>query len=48
LGAIIFLVASAHAVYVENISAGITPDFSTKTEDAYPLNPLEVIVGDIM
>jgi hypothetical protein len=48
MGPIILLAASAHAVYAENISASITPDSSTKTEDAYLLNPLEIIVGDIM
>jgi hypothetical protein len=48
LGAIILLAASAYAVYGENISASITPDSSTKTEDAYLPNPLEIIVGDVM
>jgi hypothetical protein len=48
LGAIILLAASARAVYAENISASITPDSLTKTEDAYLRNPLEIIVGDVM
>jgi plastocyanin len=39
-------VASAHAVYAENISASITPDSSTLRMYVYLTNPLEMTVGD--
>jgi plastocyanin len=43
---VLLLVAPAPAIFAENISASITPGSSTKTDDAYSPNPLNIRVGD--
>jgi plastocyanin len=43
---LLLVAAPAPAIFAENISASITPGSSTKTDDAYSPNPLNIRVGD--
>jgi plastocyanin len=43
---LLVVAAPAPAIFAANISASITPGSSTKTDDAYSPNPLNIRVGD--